>query len=93
MGPGSKNVPFEGGHAGKSGAARASIFARRIMGAGVVPGEWHGDGDRVTACDRRRLMKVRASVKRMCASCQVVRRNGKVRVVCKADPKHKQVQG
>ena len=25
--------------------------------------------------------------------CQVIRRRGKVRVICKADPKHKQVQG
>ena len=38
-------------------------------------------------------MKVKASVKKMCASCQVVRRGGKVRVICKSDPKHKQVQG
>ncbi|MBL8990284.1 MAG: 50S ribosomal protein L36 [Phycisphaerales bacterium] len=38
-------------------------------------------------------MKVRASVRRMCKDCQIVRRKGKVRVICKADPKHKQVQG
>ncbi len=38
-------------------------------------------------------MKVRSSVKKICARCQVVRRRGKVRVICKADPKHKQVQG
>ena len=38
-------------------------------------------------------MKVKASVKRVCAQCQIVRRKGKVRVICKADPKHKQVQG
>jgi large subunit ribosomal protein L36 len=29
----------------------------------------------------------------MCNLCQIVRRKGKVRVICKADPKHKQVQG
>ena len=39
------------------------------------------------------LVKVKASVKKMCGQCQVVRRKGKVRVICKADPKHKQVQG
>jgi large subunit ribosomal protein L36 len=39
------------------------------------------------------VMKVKASVKKICGSCQVVRRKGKVRVICKADPKHKQVQG
>jgi len=38
-------------------------------------------------------MKVKASVKKICGSCQIVRRKGKVRVICKADPKHKQVQG
>jgi large subunit ribosomal protein L36 len=38
-------------------------------------------------------VKVKASVKRMCNACQIVRRKGKVRVICKADPKHKQVQG
>lgn len=40
-----------------------------------------------------RAVKVKASVKRICGSCQVIRRKGKVRVICKADPKHKQVQG
>lgn len=39
------------------------------------------------------IMKVRASVRRICKDCQIVRRKGKVRVICKADPKHKQVQG
>ena len=39
------------------------------------------------------VMKVKASVKRVCGSCQIIRRRGKVRVICKADPKHKQVQG
>jgi large subunit ribosomal protein L36 len=38
-------------------------------------------------------MKVRSSVKKVCAGCQVVRRKGKVRVICKTNPKHKQVQG
>lgn len=38
-------------------------------------------------------MKVKSSVRRMCGSCQVLRRKGKLRVICKADPKHKQVQG
>ena len=43
--------------------------------------------------DRSIAVKVRSSVKRMCNSCQIVRRKGKVRVICKSDPKHKQVQG
>ncbi|CAH0993257.1 50S ribosomal protein L36 [Sinobacterium norvegicum] len=38
-------------------------------------------------------MKVRASVKKMCRDCKVVRRNGAVRVICKSEPRHKQRQG
>ncbi|HUT03653.1 MAG TPA: 50S ribosomal protein L36 [bacterium] len=37
-------------------------------------------------------MKVRASVKRMCARCKIIRRRGVVRVIC-TNPKHKQRQG
>ena len=37
-------------------------------------------------------MKVRPSVKKMCKDCKIIRRNGKVLVICK-NPKHKQKQG
>ena len=37
-------------------------------------------------------MKVRASVKKICEKCQVIRRHGVVRVICE-NPKHKQRQG
>jgi large subunit ribosomal protein L36 len=37
-------------------------------------------------------MQVRASVKRRCESCRIIRRKGVVRVVCK-NPRHKQRQG
>ena len=37
-------------------------------------------------------MKVRASVKRLCETCKIVRRNNVVRVVC-TNPRHKQRQG
>ena len=37
-------------------------------------------------------MKVRASVKRLCRNCKIVRRRGVVRIICK-DPTHKQRQG
>jgi large subunit ribosomal protein L36 len=37
-------------------------------------------------------MKVRASVKRMCDKCKIVRRRGVVRVIC-TNQKHKQRQG
>ncbi|HBP14424.1 MAG: 50S ribosomal protein L36 [Pseudomonadota bacterium] len=38
-------------------------------------------------------MKVRASVKKMCRDCKIVRRKGIVRVLCKTEPRHKQRQG
>ena len=37
-------------------------------------------------------MKVRPSVKPICKDCKVIRRNGRVQIICK-DPKHKQRQG
>ena len=37
-------------------------------------------------------MKVKASVKPICEKCKVVKRKGKVRIICE-NPKHKQVQG
>jgi large subunit ribosomal protein L36 len=38
-------------------------------------------------------MKVRASVKKMCDRCKVIKRHGAVRVICDANAKHKQRQG
>ena len=40
-----------------------------------------------------RDMKVRASVKKICDKCKVVRRKGVVRIICPANPRHKQRQG
>ncbi|NTU69498.1 50S ribosomal protein L36 [bacterium] len=37
-------------------------------------------------------MKVRASVKKICAKCKLIRREGVLRVICE-NPKHKQRQG
>lgn len=37
-------------------------------------------------------MKVRASVRKICENCRMIRRRGKVMVVC-SNPKHKQRQG
>ncbi|HLD34314.1 MAG TPA: 50S ribosomal protein L36 [Patescibacteria group bacterium] len=37
-------------------------------------------------------MKVRASVKKVCIKCKLVRRKGKLRVIC-STKKHKQRQG
>ncbi len=38
-------------------------------------------------------MKVKPSVKKICADCKIVRRKGVVRVICKKNPKHNQRQG
>lgn len=38
-------------------------------------------------------MKVKASVKRICEDCKIVRRRGKIYVICKSNPRHKQRQG
>jgi large subunit ribosomal protein L36 len=37
-------------------------------------------------------MKIRASVKRICENCKLVRRHGKLYVIC-SNPRHKQRQG
>ncbi|WP_027334993.1 50S ribosomal protein L36 [Mycoplasmopsis felifaucium] len=37
-------------------------------------------------------MKVRASVKKMCKDCRIIKRKGIIRVIC-STPKHKQRQG
>ncbi|MBN2205904.1 MAG: 50S ribosomal protein L36 [Candidatus Aminicenantes bacterium] len=37
-------------------------------------------------------MKVRASVKKICRNCKIIRRKGSVRVIC-TNPRHKQKQG
>jgi large subunit ribosomal protein L36 len=37
-------------------------------------------------------MKVRASVRKICDKCKVIKRQGVVRVICK-DTRHKQRQG
>lgn len=38
-------------------------------------------------------MKVQASVKKICEYCKVVRRRGRILIICKKNPKHKQRQG
>ena len=38
-------------------------------------------------------MKVRPSVKPMCDKCKLIKRHGKVMVICSADKSHKQRQG
>ena len=42
--------------------------------------------------ERKENMKVRPSVKKMCDKCKIIRRHGKVLVICE-NPRHKQRQG
>lgn len=37
-------------------------------------------------------MKVRASVRRICEGCRIIKRHGVLRVICKLDKRHKQRQ-
>ena len=41
---------------------------------------------------RKEIMKVKASVKPICKDCKIIKRKGRVMVICK-NPKHKQRQG
>lgn len=38
-------------------------------------------------------MKVRPSVKPICEFCRIIKRNGRIMVICSRDPKHNQRQG
>jgi len=40
----------------------------------------------------RNEVKVRPSVKKICEKCKVIRRHGRVQVICE-NPRHKQRQG
>lgn len=37
-------------------------------------------------------MRVKPSVKKRCAKCRIIKRKGKIMVICE-NPKHKQIQG
>ncbi len=41
---------------------------------------------------KEKVMKVRASVKPLCDKCKVIKRKGRVAIICE-NPKHKQRQG
>lgn len=48
---------------------------------------WHEDSEKKVT-----LMKVNPSVKKICDKCKVIRRHGRVMVICE-NPRHKQRQG
>jgi len=49
--------------------------------------------DNWTRIEGDSAMKVKASVKKICENCKIVRRAGVVRVICSKTRKHKQRQG
>jgi large subunit ribosomal protein L36 len=49
-------------------------------------------GDKLTESIEVITMKVRASVKKICDKCKVIKRRGAIRVICE-NPRHKQRQG
>jgi large subunit ribosomal protein L36 len=51
--------------------------------------EW---GARKQDIEGKLAMKVKPSVKKICSKCRVIRRHGRVMVIC-SDPRHKQRQG
>jgi large subunit ribosomal protein L36 len=68
----------------------AVVGVRRQVGFPEVRGS--GAGERPES-SLGGPMKVRASVKKICVKCKVIRRKGVVRVICAANPRHKQRQG
>jgi large subunit ribosomal protein L36 len=61
--------------------------------------ELHGDPSKINQAaptaergERVVIMKVRPSVKPMCEKCKIIKRHGRVMIICE-NPKHKQRQG
>jgi large subunit ribosomal protein L36 len=85
-------VEIDGGLEGlahKSGKMRVRGI-RTVPGGGVDRGvrlRPHPGSDRVEM-----QMKVRPSTKKMCEKCRIIRRHGRVWVIC-TNPRHKQRQG
>jgi large subunit ribosomal protein L36 len=61
---------------------------RPRRGSGSRP----GSQSRVDRNQPKGIMKVRPSVKPMCEKCKIIRRHGRVLVIC-SNPRHKQRQG
>ena len=96
---GSDRSQLRAGPGRRSGAAGA--LAGRCRARADCGEDWVSDEglERSVKTDLRQVqdvradaMKVRASVKRICDKCKIVRRRGVVRVIC-SNQKHKQRQG
>ena len=51
------------------------------------------EGESLIVINSKIIMKVRASIKKRSADCKIVRRNGKLYVINKKNPRFKQRQG
>jgi large subunit ribosomal protein L36 len=49
-------------------------------------------GGRMQDHKEKAAVKVKPSVKKICSKCRIIRRHGRVMVIC-SDPRHKQRQG
>jgi large subunit ribosomal protein L36 len=59
---------------------------------GAKPPQQARDAPGASPKGRLNTMKVRPSVKPMCEKCKIIRRKGRVMIICE-NPKHKQRQG
>ncbi len=75
-------------------AGRVPPASSAVAAGAVPPGVAAVEARRETRTDTKAAtaMKVRSSVKRICENCKIVRREGKVLVIC-SNPRHKQRQG
>ena len=64
----------------------------RPLACGVGSSGPAGSPPACERCDRKNPMKVKPSVKKMCDKCKVIRRHGRVMVICE-NLRHKQRQG
>jgi large subunit ribosomal protein L36 len=75
------------------GRARDAVWrARAPTSAGPVAGAVPAPRAARQDHQPKGIMKVRPSVKPMCEKCKIIRRHGRVLVICQ-NPRHKQRQG
>jgi translation initiation factor IF-1 len=58
----------------------------------LTKGRFNKRKDNLSIQIRKKRMKVRASIKKICRNCRIIKRKGTLRVIC-SNPKHKQKQG
>jgi large subunit ribosomal protein L36 len=71
----------------------AGSGVRRKCSSPVASAAREATGRRSRLCRvEQQIVKVRPSVKTMCEKCKIIRRHGRVMVIC-TNPRHKQRQG